>query len=73
MNPESEIGKWLLQQAPAIVISLVVIWKLFRLIGERDEYDKLIAEELKGVAETLSALSTTLGLLFNRIKGGGHE
>jgi succinate dehydrogenase hydrophobic anchor subunit len=68
---EPELWKWLAQQTPAVVIAVFVIWRLFKLIGYRDEHDKRIAEELKGVAETLSSLSTTLGLLFNRIKGGG--
>jgi hypothetical protein len=71
---ESELWKWLIQQTPAVVIAVLVIWRLFTLIGIRDERDERIAEELKGVAETLSSLSTTLGLLFDRIRGGkGHE
>lgn len=68
---EPEILKWLLQQVPAVVISVLVIRWMFQLIAKRDERDEQLATELKGVAETLSALSTTLGLLFNRIKGGG--
>jgi hypothetical protein len=71
---ESELWKWLIQQTPAVVISVLVIWRLFKIIGTRDERDERIAVELKGVAETLSSLSTTLGLLFDRIRGGkGHE
>jgi hypothetical protein len=71
---ESELWKWLIQQTPAVVISVLVIWRLFKIIGKRDERDERIADELKGVAETLSSLSTTLGLLFERIRGGrGHE
>jgi succinate dehydrogenase hydrophobic anchor subunit len=70
---ESEIVRWLVQQTPAVVIACLVIWRLFKLISSRDEHDRRVAEELKGVAETLSALSTTLGLLFNRIRGGSHD
>ena len=73
--PESEYIKWLLQQAPAIVVCCWVIWQMFKqqsaIESARTARDVRLAEELKGVAETLSALSTTVALLFGRIKGGG--
>ena len=72
---ENEFIKWAVQQAPAVVVCCWVIYKMFQMVtvqeSARASRDARIAEELKSVAETLSALSATVGLLFGRIKGGG--
>ena len=72
---ESDFIKWALQQTPAIVVCCWVIFKMFQMVTTQESArairDARIAEELKSVAETLSALSATVGLLFGRIKGGG--
>lgn len=72
---ESEIFKWLIQQTPAIVIAVWVIGKMFQMMIQlnktREERDVRLAEELKGVAENLSSLSTVVNMWVNKIKGGG--
>lgn len=72
---DNDFMKWAIQQTPAIVVCCWVIYKMFQIVTiqetARAERDARIAEELKNVAEILSALSATVGLLFGRIKGGG--
>jgi hypothetical protein len=72
---DGDFLKWAIQQTPAIVVCCWVIYKMFGMVtaqeSARATRDARIADELKSVAETLSALSATVGLLFGRIKGGG--
>ena len=72
---ENELVKWLFHQTPAIIVCCWVIYKMFQMVtvqeNTRAARDTRIADELKKVAETLSALSATVALLFGRIKGGG--
>lgn len=80
---ETEIVKWLVQQTPAVILAVLVLRWVFLMVGEkdkqiaarealRDQRDERLAQELKLVAETLASVSTTLSLLFNRIKGGNQ-
>lgn len=65
-----QFSKWLAQQTPAVVVAVLVIKWLFQLIQRRDDQVVRMAEEMKKMSETTMALTTTLSLLFNRIKGG---